>query len=197
MNEINDVFDGILGVRGLAMTERVATYVASIKDSTKYLCDWIKSEKQDCLRRGTKTDGFDHHCRTIAQLTAIQSQLATAEKQVEEYKDALAVKFNAEMCGVLKPIRDKIITEQEKVKELREHLEVCEECGKTTDVGKGNYLLWCKTCWEKVVMDNKRLRDGLQALYDEQNGPPLLRDEESWNAAMKQAEDVVKETSDG
>ena len=39
----------------------------------------------------------------------------------------------------------------------------------------------------------KRLRDALQALYDGQNGPPLLRDEVSWQAAMDKAEEYLKE----
>ncbi len=39
----------------------------------------------------------------------------------------------------------------------------------------------------------KRLRDGLQALYDEQNGPPLLRDEKKWQAAMDTASELLQE----
>lgn len=34
--------------------------------------------------------------------------------------------------------------------------------------------------------------DALQDLYDEQNGPPLLRHEKSWQAAMDKAEEVLK-----
>lgn len=36
----------------------------------------------------------------------------------------------------------------------------------------------------------KNLRDALQALYDEQNGPPLFRDEKTWQAAMDRAEEL-------
>ncbi len=38
----------------------------------------------------------------------------------------------------------------------------------------------------------KRLRAALQDLYDEQNGPPLLRDELSWQAAMDKAEKLLE-----
>lgn len=37
----------------------------------------------------------------------------------------------------------------------------------------------------------ERLRDALQELYDEQNGPPLLRDEKEWRAAMDKAEKLL------
>ena len=40
--------------------------------------------------------------------------------------------------------------------------------------------------------ENKQLRDALQDLYDEQNGPPLLRDEVSWQAAMDKAEKLLE-----
>ncbi len=49
----------------------------------------------------------------------LEAELTKAKKQVEEYKDALAVKFNAEMCEALKPIRDKLVSLQETVKYLR------------------------------------------------------------------------------
>lgn len=35
--------------------------------------------------------------------------------------------------------------------------------------------------------DNARLREALQELYDYQNGPPLIKWEDEWNAAMKKA----------
>ena len=36
-----------------------------------------------------------------------------------------------------------------------------------------------------------RLRDALQSLVDEQNGPPLIRDADSWCDAMIEAADVL------
>lgn len=33
----------------------------------------------------------------------------------------------------------------------------------------------------------ERLKDALQSLYDEQNGPPLIRDQKSWQEAMDKA----------
>ena len=35
------------------------------------------------------------------------------------------------------------------------------------------------------------LRNALQALYDEQNGPPLIRAKGSWQAAMDEAERLL------
>lgn len=35
--------------------------------------------------------------------------------------------------------------------------------------------------------ENKQLRKALQGLYDEQNGPPLLRHKDSWQKAMDEA----------
>ena len=36
------------------------------------------------------------------------------------------------------------------------------------------------------------LLEALQSLYDEQNGPPLIQDKESWEKAMKKAEQAIK-----
>ncbi len=40
---------------------------------------------------------------------------------------------------------------------------------------------------------NKQLREALQDLYNEQNGPPLLRHEKSYEAAMAKAGELLKE----
>jgi hypothetical protein len=37
-----------------------------------------------------------------------------------------------------------------------------------------------------------KLRIALQALYDEQNGPPLENDKEDWQEAMRMAEEVLR-----
>lgn len=37
----------------------------------------------------------------------------------------------------------------------------------------------------------ERLRDALQSLYDEQNGPPQIRREKQWQAAMEAAEKLL------
>ena len=55
---------------------------------------------------------------------SLKSQLATAQEEIETYKDALATKFNAELCEALKPLRLKIATAQEENKRLREALEL-------------------------------------------------------------------------
>jgi hypothetical protein len=38
-----------------------------------------------------------------------------------------------------------------------------------------------------------KLRIALQALYDEQNGPPLENDKEDWHSAMRMAEEALRE----
>ena len=40
--------------------------------------------------------------------------------------------------------------------------------------------------------ENERLKEALQSLYDEQNGPPLIRYQKSWEAAMDKAEQALK-----
>ena len=39
--------------------------------------------------------------------------------------------------------------------------------------------------------DVQRLTDALQALYNVQNGPPLIRDTDEWNAAMERAAELL------
>lgn len=56
----------------------------------------------------------------IAQL---ESQLDTAKAEIETYKDALAIKFNAEMCVALEPLREKLTTAKAENVKLRELLE--------------------------------------------------------------------------
>lgn len=41
--------------------------------------------------------------------------------------------------------------------------------------------------------ENDRLRAALQYLYDEQNGAPLVRREKQWQAAMNEAEKLLKQ----
>lgn len=46
----------------------------------------------------------------------------------------------------------------------------------------------------------KELVEALQALYDEQNGPPLIRHQANWHRAMHRADELLtkhKESSDG
>ena len=38
----------------------------------------------------------------------------------------------------------------------------------------------------------EQLREALQALYDEQNGPPLIRDAAGWEAAMELASKALE-----
>ena len=43
-----------------------------------------------------------------------------------------------------------------------------------------------------LLAENERLKEALQSLYDEQNGPPLIRYQKSWEAAMDKAEQALK-----
>lgn len=45
---------------------------------------------------------------------------------------------------------------------------------------------------DKQATETERLKEALQALYDEQNGPPLIREEAEWNAAMRLAEECLR-----
>lgn len=48
----------------------------------------------------------------------------------------------------------------------------------------------------KLLAQRDRLRVALEALYDVQNGPPLLTWAAEWQRAMFKAEDVLKESTD-
>jgi len=79
----------------------------------------------------------------------------TMERTIERNERLLAI--NDDLVA-------KLAAEQEKNKWLHDSLEVCESCGNTTKIDDENYLLWCKTCWEKVVFENKRLREALEKI---------------------------------
>lgn len=46
---------------------------------------------------------------------------------------------------------------------------------------------------ERLNAENARLREALECLIDEQNGPPLLGHERSWCAAMEKARAALGE----
>ena len=71
-----------------------------------------------------------------------------------------------EICECMEQLQSKLAAEQEKNKWLHDALEVCEGCGNTTKIDDENYLLWCKTCWEKVVFENKGLQKTIVAARD-------------------------------
>lgn len=49
--------------------------------------------------------------------------------------------------------------------------------------------------FEKLQVENEQLKDSLQSLYDEQNGPPLIRNKESWQKAMDEADKLLLRVS--
>lgn len=44
----------------------------------------------------------------------------------------------------------------------------------------------------ELKAQNKELKEALQELVNEQNGPPLLRDEHRWTKAMEKAEELLE-----
>ncbi|HDZ38774.1 MAG TPA: hypothetical protein ENH62_10880 [Marinobacter sp.] len=75
------------------------------------------------------------------RIKQLKAELAAAQKKIEEYKDALATKFNAELCEALKPLRLKLATAKEENKRLREGLEEIEAvaCGEKQIESDGDY----------------------------------------------------------
>ena len=57
------------------------------------------------------------------------------------------------------------------------------------------YVCWdgrCLFCEEKKLQsENAKLKKALEALYAVQNGPPLIRDTDEWNTAMKHASELL------
>jgi hypothetical protein len=56
-----------------------------------------------------------------------------------------------------------------------------------------NDIMELLNIYEDAIRD---LRDVLQALYDVQNGPPLVREAESWKAVMDEAEKMLAKYND-
>lgn len=57
----------------------------------------------------------------------------------------------------------------------------------------------CDSFRKKILIHTaeiERLKEALQALYDEQNGPPLIRDQKDWEFAMALAEKALKQESE-
>jgi hypothetical protein len=46
--------------------------------------------------------------------------------------------------------------------------------------------------YEALMAQRDELIEALQSLYDEQNGPPLIREEKHWKEAMDKAEKALK-----
>lgn len=46
---------------------------------------------------------------------------------------------------------------------------------------------------ERLRADNARLCDALRGIYDEQNGPPLIRRQAQWEAAMTKTRACLEE----
>ena len=44
----------------------------------------------------------------------------------------------------------------------------------------------------RLIAQRDALLEALQALYDEQNGPPLIRHQAAWEAAMEKARAAIK-----
>lgn len=55
---------------------------------------------------------------------------------------------------------------------------------------------FCDLVEAPLLAKIEKLREALQALYDEQNGPPLIRDKADWEAAMAKAGKALEESND-
>ena len=69
-----------------------------------------------------------------------------------------------EVAEFIEQLQSQLAADQSENKWLHDALEVCEGCGNTTKIDDENYLLWCKTCWGKVVFENKGLREALEKI---------------------------------
>ena len=49
----------------------------------------------------------------------------------------------------------------------------------------------------ELLAQRDALLEALQALYDEQNGPPLIRHQAAWEAAMEKARAAIKAVEEG
>ncbi len=70
---------------------------------------------------------------------------------------------------------------------------VCHSCN---DYGL-NLSRWEESEASKLEHINKRLCQALRNLYDEQNGPPLLRWQDRWEKAMAEAAEMLRECDKG
>ena len=50
-------------------------------------------------------------------------------------------------------------------KDLREELETCEECGKTTEIEGEHHQCWCTACVKLFADKNERLREALEEIH--------------------------------
>jgi len=64
----------------------------------------------------------------------------------------------------------------------------CSSCGKDLNP---LFEKHCGGC--PIVAENAKLRTALTDLYACQNGPPLIRDTEKWNAAMNRTAELLPE----
>jgi len=62
------------------------------------------------------------------------------------------------------------------------------------DVDRPVFVQWCFDAWETYMttqIEMAELRDTLETLLDEQNGPPLIRRKAQWEAAVAHAQVAV------
>ena len=134
-------------------------------------------------------------CELLAEAKQLQSQLAAEQEDNKGLREELAF-FDATASQEASEMWSVVLLEREKNKWLHDSLEVCEGCGNTTKIDDENYLLWCKTCWEKVVFENKRLREEL-AFFD---ATASQEASEMWSIVLlerkenKRMREAIKET---
>ena len=72
---LSEIFGKIGDIRQDEMVSRVKKYTAEIIEILPALKKAIEREADLCIGRGTKTDGFDSHCRQIALLLKAAREL--------------------------------------------------------------------------------------------------------------------------
>ncbi len=97
--------------------------LATAKEENQDLCDNVDAARQDLedQLKGTLEGKLQARLAKaellqefyLEGLNKSADELAAAQKKIEEYKDALATKFNAELCEALKPLRLKLAAAEE------------------------------------------------------------------------------------
>ncbi len=102
-----------------------------------------------------------HMRQQTDRIEELQAELATA-KEKNERLEGIIVRFKAGCKITGKGPVDKdcesLRLAKDENKRLREELETCEECGKTTEIEGGHHQCWCTACVKLFAGENKRLR---------------------------------------
>lgn len=163
----------------------VSEFVAKIRQDLEYSCTWI----------GMNKDIRELCDRLEAAKKEIEKWMAMVEKRNAWYDKAMdAMKKSNDFKTKLKA-ETKRADAAENVNDIREaEIEQLHDKLQTSDELVFAYQS-VRAPINPLFAKLKTAEDALQALYDEQNGPPLIRDRDSWQAAMDKAEQALGEGS--